>query len=175
MTKHFLSFTQRIGLAAVATVLSYQPIAMQTQAQAVELRGPSPTNPITLPTAAAPDGLLAANLSTPLQLAQATDRSFVGAAYPASGGYSIVEEGGQRYLELDDAFSTQTAPDLFVLLHTEAVPNNYAPESYLNLGMLQQVAGTQRYIIPAEADVSAFESVVIWCRQFDVTFSYAAL
>ena len=173
MTKHFLSLTQRVGLAAVTTVLSYQPIAMQ--AQAVELRGPSPTNPITLPTAAFPNGMLAANAAAPLQLAQASDRSFVGAAYPASGSYSIVEEGGQAYIELDDSFSTQAAPDLFVLLHTEAVPQSYAPESYLNLGMLQQVTGTQRYAIPAEVDISAFESVVIWCRQFDVTFSYAAL
>ncbi|MEM9163756.1 MAG: DM13 domain-containing protein [Cyanobacteria bacterium P01_F01_bin.4] len=28
---------------------------------------------------------------------------------------------------------------------------------------------------PAEVSVEDFQSAVIWCRQFDVTFGYAAL
>ncbi|PZO60765.1 MAG: electron transfer flavoprotein [Phormidesmis priestleyi] len=105
----------------------------------------------------------------------AVANEFIGAAHPTSGTAQIVEENGQRYLEFDSAFSSQAGPDLFVLLHAESVPNSYSPDKYVNLGPLQQVAGAQRYAIPADVAVNDFKSAVIWCRQFDVTFGYATL
>jgi hypothetical protein len=80
-------------------------------------------------------------------------------------------------LELADDFRTGRGPDLFVLLHNEAVPNSYTTTTndYINLGRLEKFRGAQRYEISADADLSDFESVVIWCRQFDVTFGYAPL
>lgn len=93
--------------------------------------------------------------------------------HETSGNAKIVEENGQRYLEFDSAFRSDSGPDLFVLLHKEAVPNSYSPENYVNLGRIQALDGVQRYAIPADVDIADLKSAVIWCQQFDVTFGYA--
>lgn len=101
--------------------------------------------------------------------------TFVGDAHPTAGMAQIVEADGQRFLELGDGFSTDQGPDLFVLLHRSAVPDSYSASDYVNLGRLQQVQGTQRYLIPDNVSAADFASAVIWCRQFNVTFGYASL
>lgn len=100
--------------------------------------------------------------------------SFEGVAHPTLGTASIIEENGKRYLEFDGTFHSDNGPDLFVLLHKEAVPQNYSPDQFVNLGDLQSIEGSQRYEIPADVSVEDFASAVIWCRQFNVTFGYAA-
>ncbi len=92
-----------------------------------------------------------------------------------AGGATIVEENGKRYLEFDETFSTEDGPDLFVLLHKEATPQSYSSENFVNLGDLQSIAGSQRYEIPENVSVDDFQSAVIWCRQFNVTFGFAAI
>ena len=101
--------------------------------------------------------------------------TFVGDSHPTSGNARIVEENGQRYLELDESFKSDAGPDLFVLLHEEAVPESYSDSNYVNLGRVQRTVGAQRYAIPADVDLEAFQSAVIWCREFGVTFGYATL
>ncbi|MEM7794161.1 MAG: DM13 domain-containing protein [Cyanobacteria bacterium P01_C01_bin.118] len=91
------------------------------------------------------------------------------------GGATIVEENGKRYLEFDETFSTESGPDLFVLLHKEATPESYSSEKFVNLGDLQSIDGSQRYEIPEDISVDDFQSAVIWCRQFNVTFGFAAI
>jgi hypothetical protein len=106
--------------------------------------------------------------------------NFVAAEAPTTGMATIVEENGQKYLEIDSAFSTtDQAPDLQVLLDTVAEPPaNYQDTEanrYLNLGGLQSVTGEQRYPIPEFVDETQFQSVVIWCRTANATMGYAAL
>ena len=100
--------------------------------------------------------------------------SFEGVAHPTLGTATIIEENGKRYLEFDGAFRSDNGPDLFVLLHKEAVPQNYSSDQFVSLGDLQSIEGSQRYEIPADVSVEDFASAVIWCRQFNVTFGYAA-
>lgn len=109
------------------------------------------------------------------QSASKAGAAFVGDAHPTTGAAKIVTVNGQRYLEFDSAFRTDAGPDLVVLLHNQAVPSSYSADNYINLGQVQRVAGVQRYAIPADADLSAIQSAVIWCRQFNVTFGYATL
>jgi hypothetical protein len=109
--------------------------------------------------------------SSPSPAAQAGQ--FVAAEHPTEGTAQIVTENGKRYLVLDAAFVTDAGPDLFVLLHREAMPQTYEAQNYLSLGMLQQTQGEQRYAIPDDVDVNDFRSAVIWCRQFNATFGYA--
>lgn len=105
-----------------------------------------------------------------------TGGTFVGEAHPTSGNARIVETtDGQRFLELDESFRSDSGPDLFVLLHKDAVPQSYSGSNYVKLGQIQHTAGAQRYTIPADVDLQAFKSAVIWCRQFNVTFGYATL
>ena len=101
--------------------------------------------------------------------------TFVEVAHDTIGTAKILVEDGVSYVKFDDAFKTDDGPDLFVLLHRDAVPETYKPDDYLNLGELQAIRGTQRYEIPDGTDIAEYASVVIWCREFDVTFGYATL
>lgn len=92
------------------------------------------------------------------------------------GTARIVEEDGQRYLEFDEAFDTAQGPDVQVVLHrSQPVPVNLEEENYITLAPLQSFSGTQRYALPADLDLSEYEAVAIWCREFNVTFGYAPL
>lgn len=185
---------KRLGLAAAIAAFAYQPAIqanMQSSRQTFDL--PSPTTPMLDTFAFAAPNTSTQNTSTQntstqnasanalkatpnaatKQLAQAAP--FVSAAHATAGSAQIVEENGQRYLEFDAAFRSDSGPDLFVLLHREAVPESYSPEDYVNLGRLQALEGTQRYAIPAGIDISQLQSAVIWCQDFNVTFGYAVL
>jgi hypothetical protein len=48
-------------------------------------------------------------------------------------------------------------------------------EKFVDLGRLRAFKGSQRYAIPADLDLSGFQSVVIWCEQFSVLISPADL
>ena len=124
------------------------------------------------------------NLVEPMKAASTTvaelSGNFVAAEAPTTGMAKIVEKNGQKYLEIDSAFSTtDQAPDLQVILDTVAKPpaNYQDSESnrYLNLGGLQKVSGEQRYPIPQFVDAAQFKSVVIWCRTANATMGYADL
>jgi hypothetical protein len=96
--------------------------------------------------------------------------------HPTTGIARIVTENGQRYLEFDADFDTARGPDVNVVLYGESmVPVNLGESDYLTLASLQSFSGAQRYLIPAEGDLAAYQAVGIWCRQFDVTFGYATL
>ncbi|MGQ4646374.1 DM13 domain-containing protein [Lyngbya aestuarii] len=104
--------------------------------------------------------------------------TFVAAEAPTTGVARVVVEDGQRYLELDAAFSTtDMAPDLHVLLEPNATPpKTYANfGGYVNLGRLEKVKGAQRYPIPDAINLANFKSVVIWCRMANATIGYAKL
>jgi hypothetical protein len=45
----------------------------------------------------------------------------------------------------------------------------------VELGVLEQFSGTVSFDIPQEVDLSAYDSVVIWCEQFDVEIGRADL
>ena len=174
-----ISVVQRLGLSglmvAIAT-FTHQP-AMQAEVrsplaeaitQQIASRSTHPSDSILASSAAI------ASPNTTLAQAAASG-AFVGVDHPTSGNARIVEENGQRYLELDESFRSDAGPDLVVLLHEEAVPESYSGDNYLNLGQIQRTVGAQRYAIPADIDLSAFQSAVIWCREFAVTFGYATL
>ncbi|MBE9061587.1 DM13 domain-containing protein [cf. Phormidesmis sp. LEGE 11477] len=188
----FTSFRQqlqRIGFATLVTTVVYQP-ALQAQGQ--QIPQPSPTAPVISTLVAANPSADAFSLKAnqidsqidslatiqekASPLAKSVDAApFIGTDHPTSGAAKVVEVDGTSYLKFDSAFSSDNGPDLFVLLHTEAVPESYSAENYVNLGRLQSVEGAQRYAIPEGVDASAFKSAVIWCRQFNVTFGYATL
>lgn len=104
--------------------------------------------------------------------------TFTAAEKPTTGAARIVQEGRQRYVELDSGFSTSNlGPDLHVLLDTTATPPAAYPaqSTAINLDKLQNYTGAQRYAIPANVDVSQYKSVVIWCEMANATFGYAPL
>ncbi|MEO1746540.1 MAG: DM13 domain-containing protein, partial [Pseudomonadota bacterium] len=84
---------------------------------------------------------------------------------------------GETVLRLTE-FEVTNGPDLEVWLSAVADPQSSSDVSgaqWLSLGQLKGNVGDQTYTIPADADVSQYQSVVIWCEQFGVLFSPATL
>jgi Electron transfer DM13 len=99
--------------------------------------------------------------------------AFVGVAHPTSGRAAIVEtDAGERKLTLT-GFETDAGPDLFVYLVAGGDPE--AVDDHRSLGSLKGNKGNQQYTIPAGADISKYDTVVIWCRAFSVAFGAATL
>ena len=87
---------------------------------------------------------------------------------------------GQRVLRLS-SFTTSNGPDVHVWLSDQSVrPGEegwYAFDDgrHIDLGVLKGNIGDQNYVIPADVDLGAFQSVSIWCERFSVSFGAAGL
>jgi len=83
---------------------------------------------------------------------------------------------GLLYLEPD--FEVGPGPKYHVYLVPEksVLPStNVERTMFVDLGRLKAFKGSQNYEVPAGVDVAKFDSVVIWCEQFGVLISPAAL
>ena len=101
--------------------------------------------------------------------------SFVAKEHPTTGKVKIVKDKGKTYLEFDKTFSSDSGPDLYVILHRAKTPQTYKQADYVIVDRLQNTSGAQRYEIPNTVDPTQYKSVVIWCRQFNATFGYATI
>jgi hypothetical protein len=96
-----------------------------------------------------------------------------------SAGEAVVYQlaDGSRILRFQN-FSVDNGPDLYVyLVPIDPVPSTTNSEiagSY-SLGRLKGNIGDQNYEIPADLDLSQYNSVVIWCQAFAVPFAAAPL
>jgi len=101
----------------------------------------------------------------------------VKAEHPTQGTAKIVTAGGKTFVEFDQKFKTDAGPDLQVILYRQAtVPiSGLKAQDYVTLGKLQKTQGQQRYAIPANVDVSRYQSVAVWSRQLNATFGFAKL
>jgi len=83
-----------------------------------------------------------------------------------------------KLLHLEADFEVGPGPKFHVYLVPEA---NITPDTrvqdtmFVDLGRLKAFTGGQNYPIPAGVDLRKYASVVIWCEQFDVLISPAAL
>ena len=106
--------------------------------------------------------------------------TFVGAddVHRGRGTATIYRGGtGQYTLRLTD-FEVTNGPDLEVWLVAESdikSSDDVKASQWLSLGQLKGNIGDQNYAIPADTEVSKYQSVVIWCEQFGVLFSPAKL
>ncbi len=108
---------------------------------------------------------------------------FAAAEHETTGGVELITQDGQATLMFDETFATSDGPDLVVVLHrsanliAESTPPAYpiAEEDYVVIAPLTAINGGQEYVIPAEIDLNEFESVAIWCQQFNATFGAAPL
>lgn len=108
---------------------------------------------------------------------------FVAGEHPTTGTVRLVSENGQRYLEFGTDFRTDSGPDLVVILHrshdvigtTTSPAHSINEGDYVTLAPLQKTNGTQRYAIPTSINLEDYQSVAIWCRQFNATFGAAML
>jgi hypothetical protein len=84
---------------------------------------------------------------------------------------------GKRVLRLSD-FAVDNGPDLHVRLIAAKDAKDTASvktTKYVELGKLKGNKGSQNYDVPADADLSKYKVVSIWCNRFSVNFAAAPL
>ena len=84
-------------------------------------------------------------------------------AHPASGTIKI-EEGAVKLVDVQ----ISEAPDARVLLAKE-----FDEASGVRLGPLEGFTGSHEYAIPAGVDAKDYNTVLIWCDQFNVPIGKA--
>jgi hypothetical protein len=102
---------------------------------------------------------------------------FVGVGGHQGAGTASVARlsDGSAVLRLE-GFSVTAGPDLYVYLVSGAEPASSGDfGDFVDLGLLESNEGNQEYAIPAEADLNAYHSVVIYCLAYDVLFARAVL
>src|SRR5229473_2514144 len=103
-----------------------------------------------------------------------------GKAHQTNGRATVYKSAdGKEYLRLSD-FTTSNGPDVHVLL---VRAEDRALESELvkgdlesvELGTLKGNQGDQNYDLPANADLTKYQAVVIYCERFHAIFGVAKL
>lgn len=96
--------------------------------------------------------------------------TFVNGPYGSvSGGAAIYLQGTQYKLALENV-SISNGPDLHVYLSKEILP-----ATFIDLGLLQSVAGNQLYNIPGTPDFLQYKYALIHCKQYNHLFGSAEL
>jgi hypothetical protein len=98
-------------------------------------------------------------------------------AHSGEGTATVYElPTGENVVRFEE-FRVTNGPDLHVLLAKHPDPRTRADlgEEYIDLGQLKGNVGSQNYTIPADVDLSEYNSVVIYCMPFHVVFSTAPL
>jgi hypothetical protein len=99
--------------------------------------------------------------------------SFVGindGIHNAEGVAKILySQGGNNVLRLEE-FKSTNGPDLYVYLSTDKQASDF-----VSLGRLKANIGNQNYDIPSGTDLSKYDTVLVWCKQFSVLFGSAEL
>jgi hypothetical protein len=84
---------------------------------------------------------------------------------------------GKKTLRLSN-FETSNGPDVHIYLVAaeDAKDNDSVTRAgFLDIGSLKGNIGDQNYDLPANADLSKYRAVTIWCKRFSVNFGTAPL
>lgn len=98
--------------------------------------------------------------------------------HPTSGTASLLRlADGTQLLRLENLASSD-GPDVKIWLSELDAGGDwfkYRGGKYVDLGLIKATHGTHNYVIPAGADLSGLDTVVLWCDRFSVAFGSAAL
>ncbi|HEY8140434.1 MAG TPA: DM13 domain-containing protein [Nitrososphaera sp.] len=89
--------------------------------------------------------------------------------HDASGLAKVIPIDGSSVLRLED-FRSTNGPDLYVYLSVDKEATDF-----VDLGRLKGNIGNQNYDIPEGTDLSKYDTVLVWCKQFSVLFGSAEL
>jgi hypothetical protein len=160
------------GLAALALaavpVTAFVIIPLFAQSTLHEGAPKVAVRPSASPAAAASTPSATPAPSGPQLLARGTLRQ-IDAVHYGSGEVQLIEVAGTRYVRFQDV-NIAAAPNLYVYLSDR---RDGAPGNYVDLGPLKATKGSFNQEIATSADLSKVGSVVLWCRAFSVTVTYA--
>lgn len=98
---------------------------------------------------------------------------YVDSAHNGKGEVRLIEVGTQRLLRFQEVAITN-APDVYIYLSRET-GGKWSDSSSLLIGPAKATNGSFNYDVPAGVDLTAFRSVVVWCRAFSVLITWADL
>lgn len=104
--------------------------------------------------------------------------SFEKSSFNIKGDWEIVKENGQTIFRVSEDFKTKNGPDLKLFLSPNSVDTATgatATQNAVRLGALKSNKGGQDYIIPANIDLSQFNSILIHCEAFSKLWGGANL
>ena len=103
---------------------------------------------------------------------------FHSGAHETRGSATVFQlADGKRTLRLTD-FATSNGPDVHVYLvaSDDARDNDTVTKAgFIDVGSLKGNIGDQNYDLPANADLTKYRAVTIWCKRFSVNFGTAPL
>ena len=102
--------------------------------------------------------------------------STIDALHWGKGTATIYEFTDRRVLRFE-GFSSARGGDVRVYLARDPQPRSALElgADFLNLGRLKGNIGNQHYILPANHDLSVYQSVVVYCKQFELVITSARL
>jgi len=89
--------------------------------------------------------------------------------HSAQGTAKVLSLDDATFLRLED-FKATNGPDLHVYLATDE-----RAIDYVDLGQLKANIGNQNYQIPEGVDLTKYDTVLVWCKQFSVLFGHAVI
>jgi hypothetical protein len=122
-----------------------------------------------------PENTIPATPAGPAVFDQATSTLIKMGAFTGIGGHStngkvsVYDSNGKKFVLLDP-FMSQNGPDLKVYLSKDI-----SASSYVRLGNLKSINGSQSYEVPGMPDIAQYTYVHIWCEKFSVEFARAEL
>ena len=151
-------------LAALVPVVAFGIVPLFVKSTIVEPPPPTAT------AATQSSGALAAPTPTPARSLSGELRRIDPVHY-GSGRVTISGDAGSRTLRFEGV-DIAGAPNMFVYLSDGS---DGQPGRFTDLGPLKATNGSFNYAVPASVDLETVHAVVVWCRAFSVTVTYAPL
>ncbi len=99
-----------------------------------------------------------------------------GPGHTGSGTATFVSMADGSHLLSFREFTVCCGPELYVYFSSNPNPTSKADlGTTVNLSPLLATEGDQDYVVPASVDLGQVNSLVIWCRPFEVIISSASL
>lgn len=170
-------------VAAVIAGLVFQPWLLFVDVR-VDDEIPAASTPVATapgPSMPAPEPVDVVTPAPPAGPVDVLTGSLISHEHDTSGTVRVIENpDGSRQLALV-GLQTSNGPDVHVWLSAGPLVEGRdgwftaAGYDHIDLGPLKGNLGDQLYDIPADADLSVFRTVDLWCVQFGVSFGAAAL
>lgn len=170
-------------VAAVIAGLVFQPWLLFVDVR-VDDEIPAAATPVArapAPSAPAPEPVDVVPAEPPAGPVDLLTGSLISHEHETSGQVRVIENpDGSRQLALI-GLQTTNGPDVHVWLSAGPVLEGrdgwFTAAGYerIDLGPIKGNLGDQLYDIPADADLTVFRTVDLWCVQFGVSFGAAAL
>lgn len=99
------------------------------------------------------------------------EKPFVKKRYTIHGSAKVEQVDGETRLVFSEDFKTKSGPDLKLYLSKIPLSTLSAQDidkSAVRLSVLKSHRGGQTYVVPADIDISEYESVVIQCEAYTV-------